>query len=260
MVNQPPRVYILTWCKSVDRLYGSTLIFKTLRLGFPTAEISIIDNASIPQARIEIGRQADACRARFYPLRQELPHAQFIENTLRNQAHGSAVFVDPDVCFWRSIERWRFDALMAGRLIPRHRCAITHTLTHARLHTSLLWISDVAELLSACHGIWQTFASFSPFRPVAFCRDGQWERFDTGAALFHAFPERMHAFSDQELDAYDHLFCGAHLPYVLQRGDPEHASRLEELHRDVQHDHRALKGAWREQEAYFRSRVVQVQS
>ncbi|MDB5693737.1 MAG: hypothetical protein JWO81_2800 [Alphaproteobacteria bacterium] len=29
-----PMVFIITWCQDRDRLYGSTLVFSTLRIGF----------------------------------------------------------------------------------------------------------------------------------------------------------------------------------------------------------------------------------
>ena len=45
------RVYILTHCKSLESLYGSVLVFQTLRVGFPTSPIHVFDNGSLPEAR-----------------------------------------------------------------------------------------------------------------------------------------------------------------------------------------------------------------
>ncbi len=46
-----PHVYILTWCKSLESLYGSLLVFQTLRVGFPTAPVYVFDNGSLPKGQ-----------------------------------------------------------------------------------------------------------------------------------------------------------------------------------------------------------------
>ena len=58
-------VYILTWCDRLENLYGTTLVFKTLRVGFPTAEIHVVDNASLPAVRPLLRQYAQECNANF---------------------------------------------------------------------------------------------------------------------------------------------------------------------------------------------------
>lgn len=253
MVN---RVYILTWCKQTSNLYGTTLIFKTLRVGFPNSEICVVDNASLLDVRPLIRKLAQQSNAQFIQLERELPHHDFIEQTINQQPEGTAIFLDPDVCFWKSVEEWGFDKLIAGRLLPKYICEYTGCLTHPRLHTSFLWIPDVAALRKAIQNIQARYFEFHPFRPMMFRLGNTWERFDTGGSLFAALPEQMQAFTEKELDAYDHLFCGTHLNTVASRIRPDYALLFDRMHKHVQVDHRALKGAWRLQEEYFQSLAV----
>ena len=248
-------VYILTWCDRLESLYGTTLVFKTLRVGFPTATIHIVDNASLPVVRSLLRQHAEDCGAEFTQLTQAVAHHDFLEQMLQRQAKGTAVFVDPDICFWETVEAWDFAALMAGRLLPQYECEYTGCLTHARLHTSLLWIPDIQALLQTIQTLQAQFFEFQPFRPSMFRLDDRWQRFDTTAALYAAIPQQMYAFAEAQLDAYDHLFCGTHLRSVAPRIRPDYALLFERMHQSVQFDHRALKGAWRLQDDYFRSLV-----
>jgi hypothetical protein len=247
------RVYIVTWCKQVESLYGTILVFPTLRVGFPTAEINVVDNASLDAVRQLLRSQAEMCGAAFTELTQEKPHHELIEQILESQAEGAAIFVDPDVCFWKSVEEWRFDALMAGRLLPKYACEYTACITHPRLHTSFLWIPDVRSLRDAIRVVRARFFDFHPFRPIMCRLGGVWQRWDTGASLYAALPERMHPFTARELEAYDHLFCGTHLGEVAAKVRPDYALLFERMHKHIRSDHRSLKGAWRIQDDYFAS-------
>src|SRR5690349_7960271 len=133
-------VHILTWCRWLEKLHGTTLIFRTLRVGFPNAHIRVVDNASRPDVRPTIQRLAEDCGAEHVQLEQEVRHHAFLADTLQAQAAGTAIFLDPDLCFWEEVEHWNFDALMAGRLLPKYNCEYTGCVSHPRLHTSFLWI------------------------------------------------------------------------------------------------------------------------
>jgi len=160
------------------------------------------------------------------------------------------VFVDPDVAFWGSVEGWSFNSLLAGRLLPQMNSK--PFLTRPRLHTSFLWVQSPRRLHEAIAQIRQTAFEWQPWQPVMVKLMDRWLRWDTGASLFEAMPERMHAFAESELDYYDHLFCGTHLETAKRLGLLGDAvGRLESLHAVVSSDHRALRGVWREQQAYF---------
>jgi hypothetical protein len=254
-VNMMKHVYILTWCNCLENLYGTTLVFKTLRIGFPTATIHIVDNASLPIVRSYLQQHAQDCGAEFTQLTQAVAHHDFIEQILKQQAVGTAIFVDPDICFWESIEAWDFSSLMAGRLLPQYECEYTGCLTHARLHTSLLWIPDVKALLQAIATLQAQFFEYQPFRPIMFKLDNRWQRIDTTGMLYASLPHQMYPFTEHQLNAYDHLFCGTHFRRVISNIRPDYALLFERMHQSVQFDYRVLKGAWRLQEDYFQSRI-----
>jgi hypothetical protein len=246
----------MTWCKNPDYLYGNLLSFKTLRDGFPNARIHVVDNASNPVCRIQIKDAAYAVDAQFSQIEHEIPHYQFIERVVETQNHGSTIFVDPDMCFWGCLEDWEFDALAAGRHIPKFYCEYTKCITHPRLHTSLLWIPDVAVLRNTINSIKESYFDFSPFRPIMVNIDQAWHRFDTTACLYAGLEKQLYRFTDQQLDLYDHLFCGTHVNNVSPSINEEYARIFTEMHFKVKNNHLALKGAWRLQEEYFNNLAV----
>lgn len=250
---QLPTVYTLTWCKRSELLYGTTLVFKTLRDGFPNAPLRVFDAASAPECRDEIRTCANACHAQFSQLERRVELGDFVEWALGNQRTGAAVFVDTDICFWQCIEDWEFDALAAGRFIPRHHCEFERCPSEPRLHTSLLWVPDVAAMNAAIVNVRRSHRYFRPFANIVVRFGDQWRYFDAGACLYSVYPEQMRHFDETQLDAYDHLFAGTYADSVLTRLSPETASIYAAIHRTAQLDYRQLKGCWRQQEEYFQS-------
>lgn len=246
-----PHVYMLSFCRRAELLYGSTLTFETLRIGFPRSPIHIIDNASLPEHRERLRQGAVACGASFQQLGRRINHATFLEQVLSRHRSGQVVFVDTDLCFWQPVEEWTFEELMAGRLIPMHRCEFTGCIAHARLHTSFLWVSDVGRLRDRVRILLDKFPNFHPLRSAMHCIDGTWHFWDTGSAVFSALPQEMRVFSEKELDAYDHLFCGTHADVAEVRLASPSAAVFSETHRLAKTDYRLLRGVWRKQDQYF---------
>jgi len=247
-------VFILTFCRKADLLYGSTLVFKTLRVGFPGAAVVVVDNASIPQARAEIAPLARDTDCRFLQIEApSVEHHDFLSDVLEAMAGddaptGPVVFLDPDVCLWSCCEGFAFDGLMAGRYIRPSTVPATGALVLPRLHTSFLWIPDARRLWARIAAIKAVHFDFDPFRSVSIRMGAQWVRADTGASLYGVIRAEASHFADDHLDCYDHLFCGCHLDLleaVLVGKDRDIVRRI--------HDHAragdlsALKGAWREQ-------------
>lgn len=254
----PPDVFILTYCKNVDQLYGSLLVFKTLRDGFPHARISVCDNASVSEAVVEIKRAAQVNGCMFRQFQHEVLHHDFLLACLSNSEGGRVVFLDPDVVFWKSVEDWEFEGLVAGRRIPLFFDEYTQCVTVPRLHTSMLFVQDRKLLRNRIAEIQRLRFDFHPFRPVMVPQGATWVRYDTGAVLFHAMPEAMQPFLSEHLASYDHLFCGTNFDYVRQFISATDRDTWQALHDAVKQDYRRLKGAWSTQEAYFLSRAVPI--
>jgi hypothetical protein len=246
---------VLTYCRRPELFYGTSMIFETLRVGFPTARVVVVDNASLPARRPEIEALARAAGCHFVQIPDpEVQHHEFLERALALAARtegfpGPLVFLDPDLCFWRSCEDFRFEGLAAGRLMRSFRCELTGSLTMPRIHTSFLWIPDPAALWNAIREIQKTHFDFEPFRPYSARIAGDWCRFDTGGNLYSALSERICRFGEEELDRYDHLFCGSHADLILHGLRRIPRDRRAELHARVKAgDLEALRGVWREEE------------
>jgi hypothetical protein len=251
-----PHVYILTWCKRIELLYGTTMVFKTLRAGFPNARVHVVDAGSVHPGREAIRKSAEACGAEFFQLDRRMELSPFIERAMTIQRSGPAVFVDPDICFWESVENWQFDGLAAGRFIPRHHCEFADCPSEPRLHTSLMWVPSVAAMNAAIAEVRQTHRYFMPFSNIVVRFGDQWRFFDGGACLYSVYPRRMQAFEERHLNAYDHLFAGTYPDSVMARLGPDTAALYDEIHRTAQGDFRRLRGCWRRQEQYFQSRRI----
>jgi hypothetical protein len=255
------RVFILTYCRKPELLYGTALIFKTLRVGFPTAEVQVVDNSSLPglvRSVIRAWAEQAGCSYRQLDGPRATSHHLFLKRTILSDMGGTVIFLDPDVCFWENCENWSFTGLVAGRRIPCFYDEFARCVTMPRLHTSFLWVEDVARLRERIVELQRRHFDFDPFAPYMFPQGGRWHRFDACANLFAALEGEMHAFGEIELNAYDHLFCGSHLDQVLEMLDPADRTALRQLHSDVRKDYRTLQGAWRRQEEYFTKRRAEL--
>ena len=71
-----PTVVILTYCEHPSLAYGTLMVFDTLRVGFPTFNIVVIDNGSHPDVVPQIKNAAERARASFTPTERH----NFIEH------------------------------------------------------------------------------------------------------------------------------------------------------------------------------------
>jgi hypothetical protein len=211
-------VSILTYCRKPELFYGTELVFKSLRTGFPNARITVLDNASLPETRTEIESLARRNECRFEQIPEPgIPHHEYLQRTIREVAQTAdrsepLVFLDPDICFWESCEWFEFDGLIAGLYMSQFDdVTITKTRTMPRLHTSFLWVPDPANLLREIRKFQYLRFDFEPFLPYSFLLDGTWYRFDTGASLYAAISGKVSCFDKRHLDCYDHLYGGCHI-------------------------------------------------
>jgi hypothetical protein len=246
-----PTVTILTYCAHPALAYGTLLVFKTLRTGFPTATVEVFDNSSHPEVREQI-RQACAEVGAEFTAMTPRHYADHLEWLLLERDHGAEplVLVDPDVIFWESVEGWKFgDAIAAGRLIPDQ--IEGHITSLARLHPSMFWVPDV-------HRLRQRVAAHAPgfpsgaVGPSSFIpKGGRSMLYDTLAPLYEAFRAECLAFGPEHLDCYDHIFHGSHLPINAGCGYDGFDAITEPHTAAASGDLQALRGIWRAQERYF---------
>lgn len=246
-------VFVLTYCRREELLYGSELVFKTLREGFPNATVTVVDNASLPQVRERLKDRAKKEACRFEQLERPLAHDEFLSLTLHKVARESPtdplVFIDPDICFWENCEDFEFNGLISGRFVSAHEFSPLECVTMPRLHSSFLWIHSPSKLLSRITDIGRKHFDFEPFKPVSIRLGDIWLRYDTGASLFAALPAEVSFFREEHLDRYDHLFCGTHPDVWQERFVGPLRELMQRTHRHAQEGNlSALRGIWREQD------------
>ena len=243
-------VHILTYCKSQSSLYGNCLVFKTLRIGFPNAKVFVCDNASPIELSKEIKVLAEENDCHFVRLKKEIPHHYFLDYCIaNNNTNEPIIFLDPDICFWKNCEDWKFNSLLAGRLIPKFYDDFSECITHPRIHTSFLWVSNTNKLLKKIDSI-DKF-EYQPFIPFMYFIKNKWFRFDTMAMLYSLFEKQIESFSKKELNSYDHLFCGTHLDLVKDT-----LPQVNETHKQAKENYKSIRGIWEKQEKYFNDRKV----
>lgn len=241
-------VVIQTYCEHPALAYGALMVFKTLRVGFPTAKILVIDNGSHPDVLPQIEKAALDVGCLFTPA----PRQHFLDFyrwvLFEQTTMNSVVLLDPDVVFWNNVEHWKFDGLMAGRRIPDlYNYGVTSL---SRLHPSHLWVPNVAKLRQA---LTNTHANgFDPLRQFSAPANGKMYFWDTGAGLYQALADKCESFTEKQLDCYDHLFYGSHLPVIQPALNDENVTYT--AHQAAAaNDLASLKGIWRKQDMQFKS-------
>lgn len=240
-------VLILTFCDDIKLLYGTLMVFDTLRIGFPDADVLVFDNGSIPEALPQIQAAATFAGCQFIPM-QRAPFLGFYHWALFEQTEfDSVVLLDPDVIFWDRLEVP--PGLFSGRLMPTmHSQGVTAL---PRIHPSLLCVPSVSALRSAlkhtrCNPVNQLYATI----------DGKEYFWDTLAMAHQIVPGT--AFTSAQLDCYDHLFFGSHFT-AIEATLPKD-SAIERGHMAAKAgEFGAIQGLWREQEKDFAKAVAVLQ-
>lgn len=228
----------------------STLVFETIRVGFPTANIVIHNNG---EAGISFTDPKDPVEV--HNIKRTIHH-EWIEHLLLEEKEPFWI-CDTDVIFYSKVEDWEFHTALAGALIPEFSDEFTKCVTRSRLHTSLMRIDPV--LYKDAKTAWRTqhpVTDFNPpinlVHPVMVPQDCRTFFYDTMALAYHA----MHgtAFTPEQKNAYFHFHFGTLGDVVLPHlANGESMKKLRDL---ILANPEMGRGMWREQEHYFEWRQV----
>ena len=248
------KVHILATCRKPELALFTELVFKTLRVGFPTAEITVHLNRNAVSNCPRLPKLCEKSKARC--VNEDTIHHEWIDVLIGTEAEPFWI-VDTDIIFYDSFEvldlrgEW-----LAGCRVPEWQDEFSGSLTRSRLHSSLLYINPslVKEKLAAFKTVLPTDSPFTPFYnpvyPVCLPMNGKMYFHDTMSLMYHAIGGR--AFTDAERDRYFHLNFGTIPDLVLPR--LKDGGEMSAARRRVIENPELGRGAWRFQDEYFSNR------
>lgn len=229
--------------KETSKFTSATCVLNTIKVGFPTANHFIFDNAS-PYVDWPY-------RMKFA---QQIGHWKFIEDVINNADDESLCFVDPDVIFYDNIQNdlASMNCLVAGRYCPKYWNPVEQCNEIDRLHTSVLYIADPKKLRDYLRVDTCANYSVSPYQGFFLWLEGKRYVYDTFANVFQCLkglPNSWTAFGPAILDKYTHLISGSIIDYVASKW-PD-GNRLRELHKLAETEPDKLRGFWRENNQFY---------
>lgn len=245
-------VFILATCRKPELWPMTELVFKTLRIGFPTAKVTVFNNDLSAEHRALLETACKAVDAEVLgTLCHPSIHHTWIEELARREKEPFYV-LDTDVIFYESFERFTFETALAGWRIPEWKDEFTNAITRARLHTSLLYVNPelVREAVSKYeHQFPET--PFNPlinlFHPVCMPFKQRGYFYDTCSLLYHAIGGT--AFTPDMLDSYFHFHWGTIPDVVLPH--LQNRRELQIRRESILENHPLGRGLWREAAEYF---------
>lgn len=246
------KLHILASCRNPELLPGTLLVFKTLRVGFPTAEVCVHGNGLHPLIEEAVRRAANEAGAELEPI-VAIRHDEWVRKIVVGEMEP-CVISDTDMIFWERVDHWTFSHPWAGRLQPEYLDPCTNTVHRQRLHTSLLFVrpDEVRDRILRFDGIFPKTPVFP--RSVNFfgqqlqpMRKG--DRvvnylMDTGANLYHAIGGE--GFTPEQLECFSHLHAGTWSDLI--RNIP-----IRQAHEEIYRNPELARGLWRKQEEFYKA-------
>ena len=250
-------VHILATVRRPELIEAALLVFRTLRTGFPTAEVTVWGNGLAEEARQAVGAAAATAGARFANVPGTC-HDVWIEELL---ARATAPFwiCDTDMVFFGSLESKALSlkpgTLCAGRHEPEFNDEVTGCVHAERLHTCLMWFNP-GPLRAAMRAKmakvvmpWRQSAEFAFVRQMFLMLGGQRWLYDTCTGIFQAGLGTR--FSAEQDAAFEHLHCGTYLDEAAKR--MKCGAAMAARHAEIYHDPSLAMGLRAQQTRYYQA-------
>ena len=218
------KVFVLLYCRNDEDINGNKLFFDTVRVGFPDAQIHVVDNRNEQKYRNLFEDLTASIDGVFHQSQNEILHSEFIKTLVMNEK-DSFYLIDPDT-IWLYKMSTEFDCSIAGRLIPQFFDSYSGCNTFSRLHTSCLYVNPDRTRKHISE--FNKFA-FDGFNDDMYKIDGIWYRHDTCGKLFHALDEDVYVFDESINNSFVHIFCGTHISLIKN-----HYPELKEIHQSIE--------------------------
>ncbi len=251
-------VHILCTVRKPALLPAAQLVFKTLKVGFPSAAVCVYGNGLKP----ELGR---AIRSVMPPLSsyrdlEPTSHDAWIEGLIMN-SHAPFWICDTDLVFFDAVEQWGDEWTgFAGRYEPEFIEEWTRTRHVARLHTCLMYLNPAVlkpamrawmAVVPAVFGGAQANLIRQQFIPT---RLGPTLFYDTCAGLYQALDCGRPFEAGQDI-FFEHLHCGTYADLISPHLS---LNNLAEAHQAIYADPSRARGLQQEQAKYYDQRRPEV--
>lgn len=259
-----PKVHILATCRNPELLPATLMVFKTIRVGFSTAEVTVWWNGDMDvtcKTRSQVYAAAAGALGGLHWWDGRTIHHEWILRLLDTETEPFYI-CDTDVVFWESVEGWNHgDAPIAGRYTPQFFDHFTKCVTRPRLHTCLMYFNPgIIRQLAEKYLTQFSDTQFQPrpnliypmFHPVRQGSDIRNYFYDTTSMLFHAIGGRL--FDERQNLAFDHLQYGTFSDLVAGKYPN---GNIVEFHAAVLDNPKLLKGQWKRDLEYYRQRYAE---
>jgi hypothetical protein len=247
------KVHILATCLDQALLPNTLLVFRSLRIGFPTGQFVVGLNDLRLLDALQVRRAAPEGTVCY---NTSTTHDAWIEQLLYRECDPFWV-VDTDVVFSGLVQDWPVPEHFTGRLEPAFHEEWTRTMHVERLHTALMLFNPVP--LRSAMGRWLRAGTPEgfPFVPETQfvrqqhipVRDGETLFYDTCAGLYQAGLGTP--FTAEQNAQFAHLHCGTYANRISRTSS---LSNLSAVHRQVWKDPSQAPGLLAAQEQYYESR------
>jgi hypothetical protein len=227
-----PSVHILVTCHDPILLAQALLVFKSVRIGFPTADINIYGNALSQKYQDELFKVLPENST--YKNIEETFHPHWIERLVMTEMNPFWI-CDTDMIFYKSVEDFNITTDIAGRLQPAYYEPWTKSFSVERIHTCLMRLDPChirGSLMTWCRErLPEALVKTTiPFIAINFIPiNGRLMLYDTCAGLYNICTKTI--FDDAQNEAFAHLHSGTHINEVSEQC--EEFAGLFDLHKAV---------------------------
>jgi hypothetical protein len=246
-----PTVQILATVRKPELLKAALLVFRTLRIGFPKAQVKVWGNGLTPVYAAAVVEAAQTCGATYADL-DLTSHDRWVEELIRTEFDPFWI-CDTDIVFFEAVEEFvHSSALMAGRYEPEFWEPWTDTIKVARLHTCVLYLNP-GELRSAMRQWicqlpepWRNSAEYPFIRQHFIPRHTQLPMFyDTCAGLHQALGGER--FTPKQNAAFEHLHCATYADQL----EGDFGVDMRAMHAEVYRRPAAARGLHLQQQRWY---------
>ena len=255
------KVFILATCRKPELMQGMMMVFDTVRVGFPDAQIEVGWNyrESTKESWEPLCRRCNDVKARVFPFiaQDGFAHPEWIAHVM-NTVDGKYAIIDTDMVFYANCENFGFDTSVhiAGVWVPKFYCPFVQAITMPRVHTSFVLVPDGAHLRKAIDNVVELDTPMSVMRlmkPFVYVHDGKRYFQDTMGGLSQVVG--CGHFEQRHLDCYDHLHNGTIIDQVADKHP--NGGQLQERVQRAYAQPESIKDSWPGYARYYEERRVE---